>query len=147
MQEERQAPQPEVLQAESADSTASMGKPRKMGVLSNSMIRFKKPKRKKARAIAALTKKPEEQNETLKERRGLCCMVIPSCQRFNNIQCFLIFFYVLLLSQGEPGVCVWGRGGGGGSRGAQCYLSGGGRRGARWSSLRQLPSLILERYD
>ncbi|XP_070269844.1 solute carrier organic anion transporter family member 6A1 [Myotis yumanensis] len=71
-----------------------------MGVLSDSVIRFKKPKRKKARAIAPLTQKPEKKNETLKEHCGLCCMVIPSCQRFNNIHCFLIFFYTLVVSQG-----------------------------------------------
>ncbi|EPQ07897.1 Solute carrier organic anion transporter family member 4C1 [Myotis brandtii] len=99
VQEERQAPQSEVPQAEPADSSAFMGSAWKMGVLTDSVIRFKKPKRKKARAIAPLTKKPEEQNETLKEQRGLCCMVIPSCQRFNNIHCFLIFFYMLVVSQ------------------------------------------------
>ncbi|XP_006755211.1 PREDICTED: solute carrier organic anion transporter family member 6A1, partial [Myotis davidii] len=100
VQEERQAPQSEILQAEPADSAAFMGKAWKMGLLSDSVIKFKKPKRKKARAIAPLTTKLEEQNESLKEYRGLCCMGSPSCQRFNNIHCFLIFFYILLLSQG-----------------------------------------------
>ncbi|XP_005866532.1 PREDICTED: solute carrier organic anion transporter family member 6A1 [Myotis brandtii] len=92
VQEERQAPQSEVPQAEPADSSAFMGSAWKMGVLTDSVIRFKKPKRKKARAIAPLTKKPEEQNETLKEQRGLCCMVIPSCMVLGLINVSLNTF-------------------------------------------------------
>ncbi|XP_028005625.2 solute carrier organic anion transporter family member 6A1 isoform X5 [Eptesicus fuscus] len=71
-----------------------------MGAVSSSVIKFHnlpKLKRSRARAIAPLTKKPEE---TGKEYCGLCCMVFPSCQRFSDIHCFLVFLYMLLVSQG-----------------------------------------------
>ncbi|CAK7295821.1 Solute carrier organic anion transporter family member 6A1 [Vulpes lagopus] len=47
-------------------------------------------------------KKTRERNEGLEGRCGLGCMVIPCCQRLNNIYCFMIFYCLLVTSQGEP---------------------------------------------
>lgn len=47
-------------------------------------------------------KKNRERNESLEGRCGLGCMVIPCCQRLNNIYCFMIFYCLLVTSQGEP---------------------------------------------
>ncbi|XP_007078950.1 solute carrier organic anion transporter family member 6A1 isoform X3 [Panthera tigris] len=51
-------------------------------------------------ARPALRKKTREGKESLERPCGLGCIVIPSCQRFNNIQCFLVFFCILVVSQG-----------------------------------------------
>lgn len=122
VEEEPQTVHSQVPQAEPADSTEfseagkAEGKAKDVGLVSSSLIKIHnlpKLKRNKARAIAPTTKKPEEQPKTGKEHCGLCCIVIPSCQRFNNIHCFLVFLYMLLISQGEPGVGwggVWGGG-------------------------------------
>ncbi|XP_041607025.1 solute carrier organic anion transporter family member 6A1 [Vulpes lagopus] len=45
-------------------------------------------------------KKTRERNEGLEGRCGLGCMVIPCCQRLNNIYCFMIFYCLLVTSQG-----------------------------------------------
>ncbi|XP_013967662.1 solute carrier organic anion transporter family member 6A1 isoform X3 [Canis lupus baileyi] len=45
-------------------------------------------------------KKNRERNESLEGRCGLGCMVIPCCQRLNNIYCFMIFYCLLVTSQG-----------------------------------------------
>ncbi|XP_045427675.1 solute carrier organic anion transporter family member 6A1 [Pipistrellus kuhlii] len=97
-EEEPQAVQSQVLPAEPADSTA--GKAWHVGVVSNSLIKFhnfQKRKRSKARAVAPMTKKPEETGE---EYCGLSCIGVTYCQRFNNIHCLLFFVYMLMLSQG-----------------------------------------------
>ncbi|XP_024419047.2 solute carrier organic anion transporter family member 6A1 [Desmodus rotundus] len=67
-------------------------------VLSTSLIRFHR-KRKEARSLPSIVKTPGEQNGNL-EPCGLGGIVIPSCQRFNNMRCFMIFFCILLVSQG-----------------------------------------------
>lgn len=85
-----------------------------MKLIPPSLVRLhqlKKKRRNKATTIVPITNKPEEQPENL---QGLCSLGCTSCQRFNNIRCFMIFYCILLVAQGEPegegeGV-VWGRG-------------------------------------
>ncbi|XP_053423348.1 solute carrier organic anion transporter family member 6A1 [Nycticebus coucang] len=43
---------------------------------------------------------PQEWQFNPEEGCGLSCLVIPWCQRFNNIRCFMVFFCILLVSQG-----------------------------------------------
>ena len=102
-------------------------------VLSTSLIRFHR-KRKEARSLPSIIKTPGEQNGNL-EPCGLGGIVIPSCQRFNNMRCFMIFFCILLVSQGEPEGARWG------------WAGGGGRGGTRWFPMKQLSSPTLLRYD
>ncbi|XP_073933975.1 solute carrier organic anion transporter family member 6A1, partial [Castor canadensis] len=48
--------------------------------------------------IPTETAEPEEQN--LEETCGLRYVVIPYCQRFNDIRCFLFFYCILVMCQG-----------------------------------------------
>lgn len=57
---------------------------------------------KKKRNKSAIAKRSGEQSKNSNEVSGLDCVVIPNCQRFNNINCFLIFFCILTIAQGEP---------------------------------------------
>ncbi|XP_035875966.1 solute carrier organic anion transporter family member 6A1-like [Phyllostomus discolor] len=74
-------------------------KSRYIRTLSFSKISFRK-KRKKARSPSSVVKNTGEQNENLEKLCSLGWIVIPSCQRFNNIRCFMVFFCILLISQG-----------------------------------------------
>ncbi|XP_073089563.1 solute carrier organic anion transporter family member 6A1 isoform X1 [Manis javanica] len=49
---------------------------------------------------APISKKPGDLDEKLEGPCGLGCVVVPGCQRFNNIHCFLFFYCVLVTSQG-----------------------------------------------
>ncbi|XP_046945728.1 solute carrier organic anion transporter family member 6A1 [Lynx rufus] len=74
-----------------------------LGTVSSSLIKFHAfPQQGNDQAVArpALRKKTREGKESLERPCGLGCIVIPSCQRFNNIQCFLVFFCILVASQG-----------------------------------------------
>lgn len=51
---------------------------------------------------APISKKPGDLDEKLEGPCGLGCVVVPGCQRFNNIHCFLFFYCVLVTSQGKP---------------------------------------------
>nr|KAF6442338.1 solute carrier organic anion transporter family member 6A1 [Rousettus aegyptiacus] len=55
---------------------------------------------KKKRNKSAIAKRSGEQSKNSNEVSGLDCVVIPNCQRFNNINCFLIFFCILTIAQG-----------------------------------------------
>ena len=80
-----------------------------LGTVSASLIKFHAfPQQGNDQAVArpALRKKTREGKESLERPCGLGCIVIPSCQRFNNIQCFLVFFCILVASQGVP-ECGW----------------------------------------
>ncbi|XP_015996894.2 solute carrier organic anion transporter family member 6A1 [Rousettus aegyptiacus] len=54
---------------------------------------------KKKRNKSAIAKRSGEQSKNSNEVSGLDCVVIPNCQRFNNINCFLIFFCILTIAQ------------------------------------------------
>ncbi|XP_016077455.1 PREDICTED: solute carrier organic anion transporter family member 6A1 [Miniopterus natalensis] len=71
-----------------------------MKLIPPSLVRLhqlKKKRRNKATTIVPITNKPEEQPENL---QGLCSLGCTSCQRFNNIRCFMIFYCILLVAQG-----------------------------------------------
>lgn len=78
----------------------------KMRTVSTTLIKFhsfqKRGKDEEAEDKHAVSKKTRERNESLEGPCGLGCIVIPSCQRLNNIQCFLVFLCILVTSQGEP---------------------------------------------
>lgn len=57
---------------------------------------------KKKRNKSAIAKRSGEQSKNSNEVSGLGCVVIPNCQRFNNIHCFLIFYCTVMIAQGEP---------------------------------------------
>lgn len=128
-----QAPQAPAPQSKASTRHREAGKaknnPRHVRGVSASLTKsrnFQKKKRKKAGATPPSAKTPGEQDENLEEPFGLGCIVIRSCQRFNNIRCFSIVFCILLLSQGEPE----GLGRGEGSRATPSgCLGGGGKRG------------------
>ncbi|XP_036888307.1 solute carrier organic anion transporter family member 6A1 [Sturnira hondurensis] len=84
---------------EARESRKSRQKSRYIRALSISMIKFGR-KRKKARSLPSKFKKPGEQNENLESLCGLGWKVIPSCPQFNNIRCFMVFFCMVLISQG-----------------------------------------------
>nr|KAF6491026.1 solute carrier organic anion transporter family member 6A1 [Molossus molossus] len=106
-----EAPQPQALQAQPAESTqhrearkakkkARHGHVRGVSAGLTKSGNHQKKKRKQAEATPRSTKMLGEQDEYLEEPFGLGCIVIPSCQRFNNMRCFMIVFCILLLSQG-----------------------------------------------
>ncbi|XP_039704283.1 solute carrier organic anion transporter family member 6A1 [Pteropus medius] len=55
---------------------------------------------KKKRNKSAIAKRSGEQSKNSNEVSGLGCVVIPNCQRFNNIHCFLIFYCTVMIAQG-----------------------------------------------
>ncbi|XP_076995181.1 solute carrier organic anion transporter family member 6A1 [Tamandua tetradactyla] len=46
------------------------------------------------------TKVLREDKESLEGPCGCGCIVIPCCQRFNSVRCFMVFYCILLFSQG-----------------------------------------------
>uniref|UniRef100_A0A8C0WMQ1 Kazal-like domain-containing protein n=1 Tax=Castor canadensis TaxID=51338 RepID=A0A8C0WMQ1_CASCN len=79
-------------------------KPLYLTMIPAAMMKFNKvPKTKNADeevniTIPTETAEPEEQN--LEETCGLRYVVIPYCQRFNDIRCFLFFYCILVMCQG-----------------------------------------------
>ncbi|KAF3821860.1 hypothetical protein GH733_009902 [Mirounga leonina] len=58
---------------------------------------FQRTERGQAGATPAVVKKTKE---NLEAPCGLGCIVFPRCQRLNNIHCFLVFYCLLITSQG-----------------------------------------------
>ncbi|XP_037385775.1 solute carrier organic anion transporter family member 6A1-like [Talpa occidentalis] len=63
--------------------------------VANSLIRFSNLRKK-----GASTRKPKKRQENLDPPCGLGSIIIPSWQRFNNVHCFLVFYCLLVISQG-----------------------------------------------
>lgn len=111
----------------------SRKKPWYLRLVPASLIKFhnaQKKKRGKAGVVTPIIQKPQEGYENLEAPCGLGSIVIPSCQRFNNIHYFLIFYCTLVFSQGEPeGVGWWWCSSDEGSRGPSQWLPRWGRPG------------------
>uniref|UniRef100_A0A671ESW4 Solute carrier organic anion transporter family member n=1 Tax=Rhinolophus ferrumequinum TaxID=59479 RepID=A0A671ESW4_RHIFE len=81
----------------------SRKKPWYIKMVPASLIRFRnvlKKKRSKAGAVTPIIQKPPKGYENFEGPCGLGHIVIGSCQHFNNIHCFLIFYCTLVFSQG-----------------------------------------------
>lgn len=103
--------EPKVAYTQVAENTltteAEKGKKksRLMKMVPLSLIKFhafQKTGKGQAGATPPVVKKTKE---NLEGPCGLGCMVFPRCQRLNNIHCFLVFYCLLITSQGEP---EWG---------------------------------------
>ncbi|XP_062943663.1 uncharacterized protein LOC134370492 [Cynocephalus volans] len=81
--------------SEGTEAGEAGGRPAYLTTLPAALIRFRRFQKKK-RAKSPIFKKPPEPqlNDSLERLRGLCCMVIPCCQRFNNVRCFSVFYCV-----------------------------------------------------
>lgn len=76
-------------------------KPKLLKMVPSSLIKFhtfQKKEKGQAGATSPITKKPKE---NLEGPCGLGCIVISRCQRFNTLHCFVVFFCLLITSQGE----------------------------------------------
>ncbi|XP_004420583.1 PREDICTED: solute carrier organic anion transporter family member 6A1 [Ceratotherium simum simum] len=100
--------EPKAAQAQPPESTApgkawkAKKRPLYLTAVPAGLIKLRNlPKtRHRAGATPPATKKPRERNENLEGSCGWGCVLIPSCQRFNNMRCFLIFYGILVTSQG-----------------------------------------------
>uniref|UniRef100_A0A8C7BSW4 Solute carrier organic anion transporter family member 6A1 n=1 Tax=Neovison vison TaxID=452646 RepID=A0A8C7BSW4_NEOVI len=75
-------------------------KPKLLKMVPSSLIKFhtfQKKEKGHAGATSPITKKPKE---NLEGPCGLGCIVISRCQRFNTLHCFVVFFCLLITSQG-----------------------------------------------
>uniref|UniRef100_A0A673T3F9 Solute carrier organic anion transporter family member 6A1 n=1 Tax=Suricata suricatta TaxID=37032 RepID=A0A673T3F9_SURSU len=108
MQDGQAEEQPKAAPAEIAGNAiaAQAGKAKKtpleMSTVPTSIIKLhslQKKENDEAKPKQAVSK-TRERNESLEGPCGLGCIVIPRCQRLNNIQCFLVFFCILVISQG-----------------------------------------------
>ncbi|XP_032191547.1 solute carrier organic anion transporter family member 6A1 isoform X1 [Mustela erminea] len=75
-------------------------KPKLMKTVPSSLIKFstfQKKEKGQAGATSPITKKPKE---NLEGPCGLGCIVISRCQRFNTLHCFVVFYCLLITSQG-----------------------------------------------
>lgn len=77
-----------------------------------SLIKFRVSKGKKRNkdGAASSMKKAQDLNENVEGPCGLGFIVLRTCQRFNTISCFLFFYCLLSMSQGERQGVGW-RGG------------------------------------
>ena len=127
--------------------TPKSSKPRKkhryLRLLPEALIRFG-GFRKRTKAKSSVSKKPGKVDDSLEQPCGLGCLVSTCCECCNNIRCFMIFYCILLICQGEPegGGLLWrGQLGPHWRRREREY--GGGRPGVAqhalgWPSLRLL---------
>ncbi|XP_066238066.1 solute carrier organic anion transporter family member 6A1 [Saccopteryx leptura] len=97
---EDQPPQSKIL----ADRTLARRKSQYVKALTAVLMNLhrtqKKRKHKTEVTPPVTTKKAEKQNQSLEKPCGLGCIVIPYCQRFNDIRCFQTLFCTLQLAQG-----------------------------------------------
>uniref|UniRef100_A0A8D2DHL0 Solute carrier organic anion transporter family member 6A1 n=1 Tax=Sciurus vulgaris TaxID=55149 RepID=A0A8D2DHL0_SCIVU len=70
-----------------------------LAVLPLALMKFQKaPKKKKVKS--APHKKQREPDDIEEGPCGIGCIVVPYCERFNDIRCFLFFFCILVMTQG-----------------------------------------------
>ncbi|XP_008561451.1 PREDICTED: solute carrier organic anion transporter family member 6A1-like, partial [Galeopterus variegatus] len=97
MKEARVQEQPGAAQARPAKGTEAGeagGRPAYLTTLPAALIRFRRFQKKK-RAKSPIFQKglvAWALNDSLEGPRGLGCIVIPCCQRFNNVRCFVLFY-------------------------------------------------------
>ncbi|KAG8505411.1 Solute carrier organic anion transporter family member 6A1, partial [Galemys pyrenaicus] len=84
----------------SAVEEVSKKSPSFMMTIANSLIRFYNLRKKERGQVGTTKKKSKKEQEQLELPCRLGCIVIPCCQCFNNIRCFLLFYCILILSQG-----------------------------------------------
>ena len=97
---EPEAAQPQVAENPlETEAHSGKKKPHLLKMVPTSLIKFHTLQKGQAGITPPVTKKTKE---NLEGPCGLGCIVISSCQRFNNIHCFLVFFCLLITSQGEP---------------------------------------------
>lgn len=70
-------------------------------VVPMAIVKFNRGRGKK-KAKSSSNKKSSELEDVKEGPCGIGCLSFPYCERFNNIRYFLFFFYVLVLTQGEP---------------------------------------------
>ncbi|XP_046523769.1 solute carrier organic anion transporter family member 6A1 [Equus quagga] len=100
--------EPKAAQAQRPESTTpresrkAKKRPQRLLTVPASLIKLRSFSKEGNEVEAPLParKKRRERKESSEGSCGWGCVVIPICQRFNNIYCFLIFYCILVTSQG-----------------------------------------------